>query len=264
MACAPETSPISEPEQEPTPPAVPVQTSESRTTPQLTPNQPTLYLPGDYTLTVSRDLPNFPYNHRQNERFFDTLKQIGLAINNLKDFSLSPAFDEDIFANFLPQLTIRLEPLMATLTQQKFEIFRNLKYLSIYLIDHFIFDIFNVIKYILTDQLTKFENNALRMKAIRNYINYDDTNNPNYPELVAEYKSRKTTQINYNSGIREMTHTVHHVATLKATIIYEDPLFDCLESMKNHLLRAVKEIMTKNLLTDEEKMKDLFIHTILS
>ena len=262
IAYEPQTPPISEPDREAQPSPAPTQSSDPSPTPQPTLNQPAFHLPEDI-LTVSRDLPNFPYNLRQNERFFETLKQIGLAINNLKDFSLSPSLDENIFATFLPQLTIRLEPLMSSLTQQKFEIFKNLKQPSIYLIDHFIFDILNVIKYILTDQLTKYENNALRMKTLRNHINFDYINNPNYPELVAEYKRRKSTHIHYNSAIREMTHTIHHVATLKTMITYEDPLFDCLDAMKVHLLRAVKEIMSKTVLTDEEKLKDLFIHTIM-
>ena len=101
------------------------------------------------------------------------------------------------------------------------------------------------------------------MKTLRNLININYINNPNHPELVAEYKRRKATQIHYNSAIREMTHTIHHVATLKTTIIYEDPLFDCLEAMKVHLLCAVNEIMSKTALTDEEKLKDIFIHTIM-
>ena len=265
LAFEPQTPPTSEPDTEPQPsPATTRSTrnSDQRATPQPTPNQPDLHL-SDNILTVSRDLPNFPYNIRQNERFFETLNKIGLAINNLKDFSLSPSLDDHLFATFLPQLTTRLEPLMSTLTEQKFDIFTNLKQLSIYLIDHFIFDIFNAIKYILTDQLTKYENNATRMKNLRNIINIKYINNPNDPELVAEYKRRKATQIHYNSAIREMMHTINHVATLKTTIIYEDPLFDCLEAMKVHMLCAVNEIISKNALTEDEKLKDIFINAIM-
>ena len=175
LAYEPQTPPTSEPEAE---------TQEEEPTPQPTPN-PLNYNLSDNIITVSRDLPNFPFNTRQNERFFDTLKKIGLTINNLKDFSLSPSLDDHLFAAFLPQLTSRLEPIMATLTEQKFDIFTNLKQLSIYLVDHFIFDIFNISKYLLTDHLTKYENNATRMKHLRSVININYVANPNNPELVA-------------------------------------------------------------------------------
>ena len=253
LAFEPQTPPTSEPDTEP---------QEERPTPQPTPN-PFNFNLSDNIITVSRDLPNFPYNIRQNERFFETLKKIGLAINNLKDFSFSPSLDDHLFAAFLPQLTTRLEPLMSTLTEQKFDIFTNLKQLSIYLIDHFIFDIFNISKYLLTDQLTKYENNTTRMKHLRSIININYVNNPNDPELVAEYKRRRATQIHYSGAIREMMHTINHVASLKTTIIYEDPLFDCLDAMRVQLLCAINEIISKNALTEDEKIKDIFINTIM-
>ena len=79
-----------------------------------------------------------------------------------------------------------------------------------------------------------------------------------------EYKRRKSAQINYNSGIREMTHIVQHVATLKSSIMYIDPLFHCFEAMKSHLMRAVREIINNNQMTEEEKLKDLYINTVLA
>ena len=254
LAFEPQTPPTSEPEAE--------TQEEEEPTPQPTPN-PFNFNLSDNIITVSRDLPNFPFNIRQNERFFDTLKKIGLTINNLKDFSLSPSLDDHLFAAFLPQLTTRLEPLMATLTEQKFDIFTNLKQLSIYLIDHFIFDIFNISKYLLTDQLTRYENNATRMKHLRSVININYVTNPNDPELVAEYKRRRATQIHYSGAIREMMHTINHVASLKTSIIYEDPLFNCLDAMKIQLLCAINEIISKSALTEDEKIKDIFINTIM-
>ncbi|XP_065055573.1 uncharacterized protein LOC135684097 [Rhopilema esculentum] len=253
LAFEPQTPPISEPDTEPQ--------QERPTVP------PTLdifnFNLSDDVPTVSRDLPNFPFNIRQNDRFFETLQQIGLAIDNLKDFSLSPSSDDDLFATFLPQLTTRLEPLMTTLTGQKFGIFTNLKQLSIYLIDHFIFDILNICKYLLTDQLTKYENNAARLKHLRSTININYINNPNNPDLIAEYKRRRATQIQNSSSIREMMHTVNNVASLKRSIIYEDPLFDCHDAIRVTLLCAIDEIMSKTAMTDAEKIKDIFINTVM-
>ena len=85
LAYEPQTPPISEPDRESQPSPATTRNSDPRPTPQPTSNQPALHL-SENILTVSRDLPNFPYNLRQNERFFDTLRQVGLAINNLKDF----------------------------------------------------------------------------------------------------------------------------------------------------------------------------------
>ena len=252
LAYEPQTPPRSEPEEE--------EIQEEQPTPQPTPNPFNL---SANIQTVSRDLPNFPFNNRQNERFFDTLKKIGLTINNLKDFSLAPSLDDDLFAAFLPQLASRLEPIMATLTAQKLDIFKNLKQISIYLVDHFIFDVFNICKYLLTDHLTKYENNATRMKHLRSIIAINYIANPNNPELVAEYKRRRSTQIHYSAAIREMMHTINHVASLKTNIIYEDPLFDCLDAMKIQLLCAINEIISKSALTEDEKLKDIFINTLM-
>ena len=60
LAFEPQTPPTSEPDAE---------TQEEGPTPQPTPN-PFNFNLSDNIITVSRDLPNFPYNIRQNERFF--------------------------------------------------------------------------------------------------------------------------------------------------------------------------------------------------
>ena len=58
-------------------------------------------------------------------------------------------------------------------------------------------------------------------------------------------------------------HTINHVASLKTNIIYEDPLFDCLDAMKIQLLCAINEIISKSALTEDEKIKDIFINTLM-